>query len=160
MAKKDKRIKGCPNTECKRHDNQYKYKPTDMFCTLCGSSLIFVCAECFKEIEDAPDMHRYCENCKAEKAQDGGRVPHAFRELGRGARSRAERGAAAVGDAAARGADLVRDKAPVIKGRAVELAHNPKVQQAALEVADIAKEGIKDSKVRRVAHVVIRAAKK
>lgn len=159
MPKKDRRVKGCPNTECERH-NKYKYKHSDQFCTLCGSPLIFVCAECFKQIEDAPDMHRYCENCKAEKAQDGGKVPHAFKELGRGAKDKAGKGAAAIGDAAVKGVELVKEKAPDIKEGAIELALNPKVQQAALEVADIAKEGIKNSKVRRAAHVVIRAAKK
>ena len=160
MAKKDKRIKGCPNTECERHNKHFKYKPTDKFCTLCGSTLIFVCAECFKEIEDAPDMHKYCENCKAEKAQDGGKVPHAFKELGRGTKDKAEKGAAAIGNAAAKGVNLVKEKAPEIKDGAIELAHNPKVQQAALEVADIAKDGIKNSKVRKAAHAVIKVAKK
>ena len=111
MAKKDRRIKGCPNIDCDRHNSKYKYKSSDKYCTLCGSELIYVCAECYKEIEDAPDMHRYCENCKAEKKQDGGKIPHAFKELGRGTKDIAEKSTAAIGDAAGKGAATIGEAA-------------------------------------------------
>ena len=67
MSKKDKRIKGCPEPGCIRHIEHYKYKPDDMFCTLCGSQLVYVCAKCFKEIEDTEDQRRYCEERRKTK---------------------------------------------------------------------------------------------
>lgn len=160
MAKRDRRIKGCPNTECERHTNKYKYKATDKFCTICGAELIYVCAECFKEIEDSPDLHRYCENCKAEKKQDGGKLPHAVKEIGRGTKDIAGKGVIAIGETAEKGVAAVKENAPRIKEDIKDLAKNPKAQQVALEVAEIAKDGIKNSKVRKAAGVVIRAAKK
>lgn len=160
MAKKDKRIKGCPNTECERHNSKHKYKATDKYCTICGSELIFVCAECFKEIEDSPDMHRYCENCKAEKKQDGGKIPHAIKEFGRGTKDAAGKGAEAIGDAAEKGVATIKENAPKIKEDLKDIAQNPKAQQVALGVAEVAKDGIKNAKVRKVAAAVIKAAKK
>lgn len=53
-----------------------------------------------------------------------------------------------------------KGKAPQIKERAIKIASDPKVQRAALEVADIAKEGIRHRKTRRVIGVLIRAARK
>ena len=63
---KDKRIKGCYNLECKRYRKEYKYEPTDNFCTICGTPLVFVCAECFEKIEDQGAEHRLCEVCEAK----------------------------------------------------------------------------------------------
>ena len=71
MSKKDKRIKGCPDPDCARHVEHYKYKTSDRFCTLCGSQLVYVCAKCFDVIEDSEDKRRYCENCKPKKQKDG-----------------------------------------------------------------------------------------
>lgn len=37
---KDKRIKACPNAECSRNTEKYRYKATDKFCTICGEAII------------------------------------------------------------------------------------------------------------------------
>lgn len=64
---RDKRIKGCPNYKCNRSKKKYKYKSTDMFCTICGEELVYVCAECFKRIEDSGSRHRHCSICEAKR---------------------------------------------------------------------------------------------
>lgn len=80
MGKKDKRIKGCPDPDCARHNEHYKYKPTDLYCTLCGSQLVYVCAKCFEEIEDTEDQRRFCENCKPVQSKDGDEAKEQLKE--------------------------------------------------------------------------------
>ncbi|MBR4091185.1 MAG: hypothetical protein IKK28_09995, partial [Mogibacterium sp.] len=55
---------------------------------------------------------------------------------------------------------VIKGKAPQIRERAIKIASDPKVQRAALEVADIAKDGIRHRKTRRVIGALIRAARK
>lgn len=64
---KDKRIKACPNAECNRNTEKYRYKATDKFCTICGSELVFVCADCFKKIADVDSDHVRCAYCEAKR---------------------------------------------------------------------------------------------
>ena len=64
---KDKRIKACPNAECSRNTEKYRYKATDKFCTICGSELVFVCADCFKKIADVDSDHVRCAYCEAKR---------------------------------------------------------------------------------------------
>lgn len=64
---RDKRVKGCPNVECKRNTKKYHYKATDNFCTICGKELVFVCADCFKRIIDESPTHIICANCEAHR---------------------------------------------------------------------------------------------
>ena len=64
---KDKRKKGCPNTKCERNKKKYSYKATDQYCTICGEKLLFVCADCFKRIEDTDMRHKYCAICEANR---------------------------------------------------------------------------------------------
>jgi GAF domain-containing protein len=52
------------------------------------------------------------------------------------------------------------EKAPQIKEGAKKIASDPKTQRAVLEVAEIAKDGIRNRKVRKAVGVIIRAAKK
>lgn len=73
----DKRSKGCPNIICEQHKKKVKYKADNDFCPKCGTRLIYVCAKCFKEIEDIDEKHRICRGCEAdalekkEKVRDG-----------------------------------------------------------------------------------------
>lgn len=62
--KTDKRIKGCPNSNCEEHRNREKYKPTDRYCKLCGTPLIFVCSRCYAEIPDEGIDRRKCKRCE------------------------------------------------------------------------------------------------
>ena len=165
MSGKDKRIKGCPEPGCARHNEHYKYKPDDMFCTLCGSQLVYVCAKCFKEIEDTEDQRRYCEECKPKKSKDGTEsqkfAKKEKKKEPKEKKEKKEKKASGKGkEAVSRSVAVIKGKAPQIKDRAIKIASDPKVQRAALEVADIAKEGIRHRKTRRVIGVLIRAARK
>ena len=172
MSSKDKRIKGCPDPGCARHNEHYKYKPADRFCTLCGSQLVYVCAKCFKEIEDTEDQRRYCEECKPKKSKDGAESQKPAKKekkkekkgtskLKQPPKEKKEKKAPGKGkEAVSRSVAVIKGKAPQIKDRAIKIASDPKVQRAALEVADIAKEGIRHRKTRRVIGVLIRAARK
>ena len=62
---KDKRVKGCPNENCERHEKKYKYKATDRYCTICGEPLILVCERCHCEIGDEGIDHKMCARCEA-----------------------------------------------------------------------------------------------
>ena len=164
MSGKDKRIKGCPEPGCARHNEHYKYKPDDMFCTLCGSQLVFVCAKCFKEIEDTEDQRRYCEECKPKKSKDGTEsqkfAKKEKKKEPKEKKEKKEKKASGKGkEAVSRSVAVIKGKAPQIKDRAIKIASDPKVQRAALEVADIAKEGVRHRKARRVIGVLIRAAR-
>lgn len=64
---KDKRIKACPNAESNRNTEKYRYKASDRFYTICGSELVFVCADCFKKIADMDSAHVRCAYCEAKR---------------------------------------------------------------------------------------------
>lgn len=64
---KDKRTKGCPNTECSRNNKKYHYKVTDRYCTICGCELVLVCQDCFQKLADLGPEHTRCGSCLAER---------------------------------------------------------------------------------------------
>ena len=156
--KKDKRIKGCPDPGCERHTGHYKYKADDRFCTLCGSQLVFVCAKCFKEIEDTEDHRRYCEDCKPEKQKDSNGPEKPPKEKKPKEKKKKEPGKSK--EAVEKSVAVIKGKVPQIKEKAIQIASDPKVQRAAIEVAYIAKDGIKHRKTRRIVGALIRAARK
>ncbi|MCF0134004.1 MAG: hypothetical protein HUJ72_09070 [Blautia sp.] len=61
-----KAFKGCINPECKAY-KKIHYKKDDQFCLKCGTSLSYVCAECWKPMENGDE--KYCISCSAEKEQ-------------------------------------------------------------------------------------------
>ena len=61
----DRRKKGCPNESCERHQKKIMLKATEEYCPKCGTKLIYVCAKCFREIEDIDPKHRICSLCEA-----------------------------------------------------------------------------------------------
>ena len=161
MGKKDKRIKGCPDPGCERHVEHYKYKADDQFCTLCGARLVYVCAKCFEEIEDSEDQRRYCYNCKPEKEKGGTGDPKPPKEKKeKPPKEKKEKAPGKGKETVARSVAVIKGKAPQIRDGAIRIATNPKVQRAALEVAEIAKDGIKHKRTRRVVGALIRAVKK
>ena len=163
MGKKDKRIKGCPDPDCARHNEHYKYKPTDLYCTLCGSQLVYVCAKCFEEIEDTEDQRRFCENCKPVQSKDGDEAKEQLKEQKKKEKEekkkeKKEKESGKGKETVAKSVAVIKGKAPQIKEGAIKIAKNPNVQRAALEVAEIAKDGIRHRKTRRIVGVLIRAA--
>ncbi len=65
----DKRKKACPNEECERHQKKIMLKATEEFCPKCGTKLIYVCAKCFREIEDIDPKHKICSLCEAKEQE-------------------------------------------------------------------------------------------
>jgi len=65
---RDRRVKGCPNEDCRMHSTRKKFSSRFNYCPECGSELIFVCEKCFSEIEDLGPEHRKCRLCEAEEA--------------------------------------------------------------------------------------------
>lgn len=63
---KDKRHKGCPNEVCQMCVKKVKQSAEDEYCPKCGTRLVFVCAKCFKEIEDIDSKHKVCAYCEAQ----------------------------------------------------------------------------------------------
>lgn len=61
-----KAFKGCINTDCKAY-KKIHYKKDDEFCLKCGNQLSFVCAECWKPMENG--KKKYCISCAALKEQ-------------------------------------------------------------------------------------------
>ena len=94
----DKRSKGCPNIICEQHKKKVKYKADNDFCPKCGTRLIYVCAKCFKEIEDIDEKHRICRSCDADVLEKKEKVKDGVLKAGKAAASLA--GTVAVGVAA------------------------------------------------------------
>ena len=95
----DKRSKGCPNVNCEQHKKKVKHKADDDFCPKCGTRLIYVCAKCFKEIEDIDEKHRICRGCEADALEKKEKVKDGALKAGKTAASLA--GTVVVGVAAA-----------------------------------------------------------
>jgi hypothetical protein len=66
ITMRDRRSKGCPNPQCDRNKEKFRYKASDAYCTHCGGELVFVCEKCFGPIEDAGPNHRRCPRCQAK----------------------------------------------------------------------------------------------
>lgn len=147
MPKKDKRIKGCPNENCPENIKKKKYSADDNFCKKCGMPLIYVCAICHKEIEDIAG-HRLCMSCEAAQKDDGGKLAHAAKNAGREVKQKA-----------AKGAVVVKEKAPIALEKAKVIAKNKKAQKAAAVIADAAADAVKDPKAKKVVKNVIKAVK-
>lgn len=62
----DKRVKGCPNSDCENHIKKLRFKTTDEYCSKCGEPLVFVCKKCFSEIQDSGPEHTKCTHCMEE----------------------------------------------------------------------------------------------
>ena len=69
MAKKEKRVKHCPNPDCTRAATKYKFNADDTYCTECASELVFACASCGGPLDDQGPEHKLCAYCQAEKAR-------------------------------------------------------------------------------------------
>lgn len=66
MAYLDRRIKRCPNNNCKAFEKT-NYGPDLQYCSACGSELVFVCKKCGKKIEDLGSKHTICASCEADR---------------------------------------------------------------------------------------------
>ena len=104
----DNRKKGCPNEACEAHKKEIKWKAEESFCSKCGTKLVFVCAKCFKEIEDIDEKHKLCARCEQERNDNMQKIKEGAKNAGKAV--------AAVGGAIAVKAGKDIGKAAVNKG--------------------------------------------
>lgn len=79
---KDKRKKGCPDTDCQRNIKKVKQDADNDFCPKCGVRLVFVCAKCFDEIEDIDANHRICKKCEIEAEEKSAKRKERAKHVG------------------------------------------------------------------------------
>ena len=58
------KIKGCGNESCEAHKKKITYKESEVFCSKCGSMLIYVCKDCYTQLSDYAE--KYCLRCLAK----------------------------------------------------------------------------------------------
>lgn len=58
------KIKGCGNESCEAHKKKNTYKESEIFCSKCGSPLVYVCKDCYTQMPD--DTEKYCVRCLAK----------------------------------------------------------------------------------------------
>ena len=61
-----KAFKGCVNNRCKAYKKEH-YKDSFDHCPVCGEKLEYVCADCWKVMDD--NSEKYCASCKAKREQ-------------------------------------------------------------------------------------------
>ena len=159
MPKKDKRVKGCIDESCQAHIEKRKYKAGEEYCSKCGKPLAFVCAECYKQIENVYG-HKFCMLCEAQKKHHGGKIKHELKKFGDKAKADIALGAKKAGTKAKQGALNVKNEAPRRFSQLKEAAKNPKVRQAGAVLADAAVDKVKNPKVRKVAKDLVKVVKK
>ncbi len=59
-------FKGCVNEKCEAYKKKH-YRDDYEYCPFCGDKLEYVCADCWKVMEDNSEKH--CESCKAKREQ-------------------------------------------------------------------------------------------
>lgn len=111
---KDKRVKGCHNLTCKNYRKEVKFKITDNYCTLCGTELVYVCADCFEKIEEMGPGKRFCKKCEDDHNAKKEKI---------------KAGVDKAKDLAGKGAAL----APTV----VKMAKDPKVKSVGKKVASL-----------------------
>ena len=77
-----KAFKGCTNQSCGAY-KKIHYKKKDQYCSKCGYTLDFVCADCWKPMES--DENRLCTSCAAKKEQTRAQFVDKAKAMGGGA---------------------------------------------------------------------------
>lgn len=63
---KAKAFRGCVNVKCESYKKKH-YKDDLEYCPNCGKELEYVCAKCWKVMDD--NSEKYCLSCKANNEQ-------------------------------------------------------------------------------------------
>ncbi|MBQ6479030.1 MAG: hypothetical protein IJI44_06650 [Erysipelotrichaceae bacterium] len=79
----DKRVKGCPNENCKDY-KKIRYKAEDRFCKSCGSELIFVCSKCWTPLADDDQKKKICAKCEAKREDRKENIINTAKKIGEG----------------------------------------------------------------------------
>ena len=59
------RIKVCANEPCEAYKKKNAYKDSEVFCSKCGSPLVYVCKDCYTQLPN--DTDKYCVRCLAKQ---------------------------------------------------------------------------------------------
>ena len=145
----DRRKKGCPNEQCEMHKKKKTRKAIEQYCSICGTQLVYVCAKCFKEIEDKGVEHRVCRHCEAQNNSKTAEFADKGKQV-------LELGAPALlGAVVAVGKETFENVAPAIKQNANDLGKEflntlseESKKQATKAVKDIAKN-IANGKIKK-----------
>lgn len=62
-----KAFKGCVNRECKAYKKRIHFKDSYEYCPHCSQEIEYVCADCWKVLEQ--NNNRLCIACKAKQEQ-------------------------------------------------------------------------------------------
>lgn len=76
-----KAFKGCTNINCKAYKKTH-YKDDDEYCVKCGEPLNYVCADCWKVLEN--NKEKYCVGCSALREQNRQRKIEKVKESAKG----------------------------------------------------------------------------
>lgn len=79
---KDSRKKGCPNIDCTYNKKRVFQKADVNYCPKCGTTLVFVCAKCYCEIEDSGPAHKICAHCEAKADQNMDKLKDGLKTAG------------------------------------------------------------------------------
>lgn len=120
---KDSRKKGCPNIDCVNYKNKIFQKADVDYCPKCGTTLVFVCARCFCEIEDSGSEHKICAHCEAKADQNKDKIKDGLKKAGQVAGS----AAVALGGAVAAKALPEIKKVVVDKGEKIVVDKGAKI---------------------------------
>ena len=77
------KIKGCANESCEAHKKKITYKETESFCSKCGSPLIYVCKDCYTQLQG--DTEKYCVRCLAKHEDSKDKAKKVVAGVGGGA---------------------------------------------------------------------------
>ena len=120
---KDKRSKGCPNSECERNKRQYLYKATDSYCTICGTQLVYVCPKCYRKLDDQGPKHVICSSCEAEREDRKNNFSKWTQSIG----SEIGKGAKSISEAFGSGAQAIKKTADNIRDDIEEIKKAEKI---------------------------------
>ena len=120
---KDRRSKGCPNSECERNKRHYLYKATDSYCTICGTQLVYVCPKCYRKLDDQGPKHIICSSCEAEREDR----KNDFSKRMQGIGAAIGKGAKTLGGAVSSGAHAIKETAGNIREDIEEIRKNEKI---------------------------------
>ena len=78
-----KKNKGCGNESCEAHKKKTTYKGSEVFCSKCGSPLVYICKDCYTQLPD--DTDKYCVRCLGKHEDRKNNAKKIAGQVGKGA---------------------------------------------------------------------------
>lgn len=77
------KTKGCGTESCEAHKKKVTDKESEIFCSKCGSPLVYVCKDCYTQLPDGTE--KYCVRCLAKHEDRKAKVKKVAAGVGGGA---------------------------------------------------------------------------